>query len=92
MKKLFFIFLIMFPLLIHAEWKLVSTSTASGDKHYVDTDRLKKTDGYIYFWSLLELSEPDQSIKSMTEYNQVDCKLSRSMVLTRYFYNESMGR
>jgi hypothetical protein len=96
MKKLIFIFLIFATSSLHAEWKYISTNKDSGEKFYIDTKTLKKIDGYIYFWNLIELpkaveiSETD-SIKSMQSYNQVDCKFPKSMVVTRYIFDGSMG-
>jgi len=96
MKKLIFIFLIFATSSLHAEWKYISTSKDSGEKFYIDTKTLKKVDGYIYFWNLIELpkavefSETD-SIKSMQTYNQVDCKFPKSMAVSRYIFDGSMG-
>ena len=76
----------MFTSVSFAEWTLVSTSVV-GDENFVDFDRVRKNDGLVYFWMLTNLLEPDQSgILSTQEYSKVDCKLFRSLSLSRTYY------
>jgi len=81
----------MFSSPSYAGWTKVSEN-AKGDTFYVDFGRIRKHDGYVYFWKLSDLFKPDKdgdlSIKS---YNQVDCKLFRYKRLSYSFHNEPMG-
>jgi len=94
MKK--FIFTLLFSTLVfsspsYADWTKVST-TVVGDTYYVDFDRIRKHDGYVYFWRLGDYLKPtkygDLSGKS---YMQGDCKAFRIRTLSDSYYTDSMG-
>ena len=94
MKK--FIFTLLLSTLVfsspsYADWMKVGT-TVSGNTYYVDLDRIRKHDGYVYFWEMHDWLKPspygDLSIK---RYSQGDCKAFRVRTLNASYYTDSMG-
>jgi hypothetical protein len=93
MKKLIFTLLfstLVFSSTSYAEWKLVAENMKA--KYYVD--KIKKIDGYVYWWLLADYFKPMDSrgILTMKVYHQADCKLFRLRGLSFYIYKEQMGR
>ena len=94
MKKL--IFTLLFSTLVfsspsYAGW----TEIVKGNEmtFYVDFDRIRKHDGYVYYWGLsnyMKLSP--QGFLSAKTYYQGDCKLFREKHLNSSYYTEPMGR
>lgn len=86
------IFLLFIPLNVFAEWEFVKKSK-SGDSFYVNTDKITKDNSYIYFWRLVDFSEPafndDLSAKT---YAKVNCDSLEIHDLEFYFYKELMGK
>ena len=63
-----------------------------GDSFYVDMDRIRKVDGYVYYWQLTDLLKPNSDGEfSGKLYIHGDCKLFRLKVLSASFYTQSMG-
>ena len=63
-----------------------------GNIYYVDFERLKKHNGFIYYWSLIDLLKPDKwGDVSYIFYHQGDCTLFRQMELTSSGHNQPMG-
>ena len=96
MKNLLLIFTHLFTSVFfsspsYAEWTEVSKSV-DGDTFYVDFERIRKVDGYVYYWFLSDLPKPatDGSL-SFKMYNQGDCKLFRFKVLSYSWHKEPMG-
>ena len=96
MKKLLLIFTLLFSTLMfstpsYAEWTKVSTNV-DGDTFYVDFERIRKVDGYVFYWSLTDYLKPDDDGDlSAKTYKQGDCKLFRFKVLSWSFHKEPMG-
>jgi hypothetical protein len=96
MKKLTLTFLIcLFTVLLsapsYAEWTKVSESV-DGDTYYVDFERIRKHDGYVYFWRLGDLRKPDKDGDlAYKSYIQGDCKLFRYKTLVTSYHKEPMG-
>ena len=64
----------------------------SGDIYYLDFERIRKHDGYVYFWELADHLKPTpQGHLSDKMYKQGDCKLFRFKSLSYIFYDEPMG-
>ena len=64
-----------------------------GHTVYLDFERIRKVDGFVYFWRLVDNLKPDKhGDLSYTTYYQGDCKLFRFKVLIGYFYKDQMGR
>ena len=97
MKKLTLIFTllvstVMFSSPSYAEWAKVTEGVKSGNTFYVDFERIRKHDGYVYFWSLTDRLKPYLGTLSVKIYNQGDCKLFRFKKLSYVFHNQPMGR
>jgi hypothetical protein len=96
MKKLILRFPLLLSLLLfsspsYAEWTYVVSHPSNGHA-YVDFERIRKVDGYVYFWQLADYAEPDSTgVLSVKIYKQGDCKLFRFKVLSWAFYKTSMG-
>ncbi len=59
---------------------------------YVDFERMRKVDGYVYFWILGDYLKPTKNGDlSFKRYNQGDCKLFRLKFLSYSFHEEPMG-
>jgi len=63
MKKILTVFTILFTVtfsqIIHAEWKHVVTSAGLGNKFYVETTSIKKNNGFLYYWLIIDKVKPD---------------------------------
>lgn len=94
MKKITLIFALLFmPMLSStsfAEWTKVSKG-ADGTVHYVDFERIRKIDGFVYWWDLIDLLNPQEGILSYKVYNQGDCKFFRWKYLSFSSYKEPMS-
>ena len=96
MKKLLtlttLVFTVLFSSTSFAEWTEV-VKDVDGNTYYVDYERIKKHDGYVYFWYLSDLLKPDsKGDLSYKSYNQGDCNLFRYKIVSDFFYKESMGQ
>ena len=86
------VFTMMFSSTSFAEWTKV-TQSVDGDTIYVDFERIRKVDGFVYYWDLVDNSKPTKNgILSSKAYNQGDCKLFRFQNLSLSFHNKPMGR
>lgn len=95
MKKLFIIF--FFSVLsfsdLYAEWSFV-VDTSRGDTFYADFDRLRKSNGFVYFWSLADFKSGKQKdgFLSAKSYFQGDCKAFRMKQLSSTNHRLPMGK
>ena len=81
----------MFSTPSYAEWRKVGKNV-NGDTYYVDFERIRKHGGYVYYWELVDLLEPNKyGTFSGKTYNQGDCKLFRFKRLSYSFHKEPMG-
>ena len=81
----------MFTSVSFAEWTEVGETTV-GDTFYVDFDRIRNNDGFVYYWSLANYLEPlEFGTFSVQEYNKADCKLFRTQRLTLVRYKLQNG-
>ena len=65
----------------------------AGATFYVDFERIRKHDGYVYWWGLADFLKPSPNGRlSGKSYYQGDCKLFRHKVVADSHYNEPMGR
>ena len=84
-------FSVMFSSSSYAGWTRLG-ETEDGDTHYVDFERIRKHDGYVYYWTLSDYLKPKTSgMLSAKLYTQGDCKLFRLKRLSWSFHNEPMG-
>ena len=87
-----FLFSLMFSSPSYSEWTKITEGGASGNTHYVDFERIRKVDGYVYYWVLTDLLKPDENgTLSGKAYVQGDCKLFRVKGLSFYSQKEPMG-
>ena len=81
---------IMFSSSSYAGWTRVGENDLG--TYYVDFERIRKQDGYVYWWSLWDFPKPRlQGIWSAKFYNQGDCKVFRFKRLIYVAYEEPMG-
>jgi hypothetical protein len=81
----------MFSSSLYAGWTKAS-ETVDGDIHYVDFERIRKVDGYVYWWDLTDFLESvEGGYLSSKTYKQGDCKLFRVKSLSYSFHKEPMG-
>ena len=96
MKNLLLIFTLLFTSVFfsspsYAEWTKTSENT-NGDTHYVDFERIRKHDGFVYYWELQDFLKPiTGGYLSAKVYIQVDCKLFRYKNLSISTHKEPMG-
>ena len=87
-----FVFTVMFSSKSFAEWTKVAKENTSGIIFYLDFERVRKHDGYVYWWVLSDYLKPDQfGDLSAKTYNEGDCKLFRLKTLSYSFHKEPMG-
>ena len=85
------VFTLMFSSTSFAEWTKVGKDT-DGNTFYVDFERIRKHDGYVYWWDLSDYLKPRQEYLSAKQYNQGDCKLFRVKYLSDSYYTQPMGQ
>ena len=81
--------------LMSANWDLVSFNDETDN--FIDTDSIKNSGGYIYYWRLADykvLREYSDSrvYKSTMIYYKGDCNVFRELPLSGYIYSEYMGK
>ena len=92
MVKLFhfklFIFSIIFSFNCNADW-IQFGGSYNGNTFYVDLEKVKKIEEYVYWWQLIDKKYAPPSVKF---YIQADCKKFRVKILSVYTYKKPMGR
>jgi len=60
---------------------------------FIQKDTITKKDGFVYWWTLGNLNQPDDEngMMSFTIYNQGDCNLNRTKGIHAVFYDKPMG-
>tara|TARA_B100000767_G_scaffold19327_1_gene17676 strand:- start:88 stop:477 length:390 start_codon:yes stop_codon:yes gene_type:complete len=96
MKKLLILFTALFPVIFsspsYSKWTEV-TKSASGITYYIDFERIRKQDEYVYFWTLSDRLKPNsRGTLSAKVYRQGDCNIFRFKYLSDSYYNEQMGQ
>ena len=75
----------------YAEWTEVKENV-KGTVFYVDFERIRKHDGYVYWWDLGDYLKPsNQGNLSLKIYKQGDCKFFRFKYLSMSLHKEPMG-
>ena len=96
MKNLLTIFTLLFTVMIpstsFAEWTRVG-DTGIGDTFYVDFEKIKKNDGYVYYWQMNDYLKPDTfNIISSKTLKEVDCNLPvKSRKIYATYHTQPMG-
>ena len=95
MKKSIFLATLLVSLMFvsdsYAEWKKIGTDS-SGNTYYLDIDKIKKTNGHINYWQLINLSKPTDGYLSARIHLQGNCESFRFKNLTFHFYKKPMGK
>ena len=85
------IFTVVFSSTSFADWTKVG-SNSDGKTYYVDFERIRKHDGYVYWWELGDYLKPNSAGNLSSElYFQGDCELFRYKGLNWFFHKEPMG-
>ena len=67
MKKLLFISLLTFSInVVAVNWVKIEDNTG-GDSFYVDVDDIKKSNGHIYYWNLINFIKPSKNGSSLAD-------------------------
>ena len=83
---------VMFSSTSSAGWTKV-VEGVRGNTYYVDFERIRKHDGYVYWWDLGDYLKPNKyGNLSDKSYSQGDCKLFRYKILSTSFHTEPMGK
>jgi hypothetical protein len=93
MKKLL---LLLFSVIIsfssYAEWTYIGKDDDGEYSYYIDLQTLRKIDGYVYYWNLIDYDKPNEfGNMSGVRYAQGDCGITRSKNLTSVSYKKPMG-
>ena len=85
------VFTVMFSSTSFAGWTKVSSNMGKQNTYFVDFERIRKVDGFVYFWTLSDYSKPLEGTLSTKIHWQGDCKLLRNKVLSFSSHKEPMG-
>jgi len=89
--KLLIICSLLFSSQVFAEWTKIAKSK-SGMIAYLDYDRTKKHNGYVYYYMLGDHLKPKYGYLSHENYYQGDCGSLRFKEINFVFYKQSMGK
>lgn len=79
------------PVPSNAEWTKV-VKNDNGNTVFVDFERIRKKNGYIFFWSLIDRQNANHlGYLSTQVYRQADCKMTRYKILKYTFHEKRMG-
>jgi hypothetical protein len=76
---------------VFADWEYIGKTK----KHnwYIDYQSIQENNGYYNFYILTDLFEPDKDGDlSYAGYRKVDCRESRYMILSEFYYSKKMGK
>ena len=81
MNKIYIILPILVSLLTfssysNGEWTYV-TKNVEGDEFYIDYDRFKKRDNYVYTWVLTDYLEPEYGDLSSFQFIKIHCGIPK---------------
>lgn len=94
MKKLTLIVALLFSTVMftsssYAGWTKVFMEKDIDSTTYVDFERIRKNDGYVYYWDLIDY--PSRFFYYQT-YQKADCRVFRYQWLVEMKFNGPMGR
>ena len=96
MKKLVAIFTLLFSTTTfispaYAEWSSVAYNI-EGDHYHIDFSRIRKHDGNIYYWELLDLLKPSRhGFLSALTYKQGNCSKFGFKILSEQYFKTAMA-
>jgi hypothetical protein len=96
MRYMFLIFIltiaVLFSTISYAEWTKVSESLNDEDTYYLDFEKIKFHDGYVFWLQLSNYLKPTKAgILSAKSYVQGDCKKLWIKILSTTAYTGPMG-
>jgi len=75
----------------YSEW-VKTGKNVHGDTFYVDFEKIRKKDEYVYWWDIVNYLKPDQTgVLSVEVHHQGDCKLLRYKDLEFILHKKPMG-
>ena len=81
----------MFASPAYADWEKVH-GNVNETNLYVDFDRIRKNNGYVYYWELTDFSKPTEiGILSYKVYRQGDCERVGFKNLSWSYHKQPMG-
>ena len=90
-KLLILLFSILISLNSYGDWEFFGVNK-NNTTFYINFEKIKKIDGYIYYWTLSDLLKPDKDGDfSYSGYYQGDCSFYRIMTLSEFYYKQPMG-
>ena len=92
MKKLtVLLFSLIFSFNSYAQW-IWSTIDVNGDKHYLDITNIEEDEnGYLYYWEMINYTNPTDKYLSIATYRVADCDNYRTKDLTFNGYTQEMA-
>ena len=72
-------------------WKKV-TKSKDGDSIYADTSSIKKHNGFVCYWELIDLLEPALGANSAISKYKVDCGVEKVTCSTDTYYSQLNGK
>ena len=55
------VFTVMFSSPSYSEWTKTGEGVISGTTFYVDSERIRKVDGFVYFWKFSDYLKPTET-------------------------------
>ena len=69
----------------------VKSAKSEDGSFYIDLSDIRKVDGYVYWWQLNDLIEPNKEIFSATTYHQTNCLWFRTKYLRGKVFEANMA-
>jgi hypothetical protein len=90
-KNIFISFLLLFSINVSAHnWHKVSE--INGESLYVDVDDIKKQNGFVYYFELVDLKDPKFGTLSIISKYKADCLGQEKAMLSTTSFTGQMGR
>lgn len=90
-KLLLLLFSLIFSFNSYGQW-VWTTIDVNADKHYIDVNNIEvDTDGYFYYWEMINYTNPTDKYLSIATYRVADCDLYRTKDLTFNGYTQEMA-
>ena len=73
----------------HADWTWMGYAT--GNSLYVDFEKIRRANGRVYYWMLMDYLEPEKDVHSTKVYFEAECGQFRQKLLSSSFYSSAGG-
>ena len=96
MKRLIlaFVVILISTNILHAakfNWKKISANT-NDDIFYLDKNTVYRIGDYIYYWMLVDFSDPGEEIQSTITHNMVKCSTLENRPISIAGFTKKKGR